>query len=256
MPGDEQHVDRVEPRDDRVTRELAAEQEERHVGADDRAGLQEAVRGPDAGAGQQVVGQRVAGEALERAEEQEQAADHPVELARLAVRTGEEDPQQVDHHRRDEDHRRPVVHLTHEQAAAHVEGQLQGRGVRLGHLHAAQRVVGALVVDLAHARDVPEGQEDTREQQDHEAPEGDLAEHEGPVVREDLAQVLLHHGREAEPVVGPGGGGAGAVGLLGGRGRGVAVGDLAGVDAHLSLTPSCSSGSRARAPSSWDRRVR
>ena len=34
---DQQHVDRVEPRDDHVARELAAEQEERHVGADHRA---------------------------------------------------------------------------------------------------------------------------------------------------------------------------------------------------------------------------
>ena len=68
-----------------VARELAAEEEERHVGADDGHRLHEAVRGADAGAGEQVVGQRVAGEALERAEEQQQAADHPVELARLAV---------------------------------------------------------------------------------------------------------------------------------------------------------------------------
>jgi hypothetical protein len=42
--GDQQHVDGVEPRDDRLARELAAEQEERHVGADDRGGLDEAVR--------------------------------------------------------------------------------------------------------------------------------------------------------------------------------------------------------------------
>ena len=60
-----------------VARELAAEEEERHVGADDRAGLDEAVRGADAGAGEQVVGQRVAGEALEGAEEQQQRSRSP-----------------------------------------------------------------------------------------------------------------------------------------------------------------------------------
>ena len=61
----------VEPRDDHVTGELAAEQEERHVGADDRDRLEEAVGDPQAGAGEQVVRQRVAGEALEHAQEQQ-----------------------------------------------------------------------------------------------------------------------------------------------------------------------------------------
>ena len=178
-----------------VARELAAEQEERHVGADDRDRLHEAVRDPQAGAGQQVVGQRVAGEALEDAEQEQQGADHPVELARLAERAGEEDAQHVDDHRGDEDHRGPVVHLPHQQAAADVEGDVQRRGVGLGHRYAAQLGVGALVDRLGHARDEPERQEDAGQQQDDEAPQRDLAEHEGPVVGEDLAEVLLASGR-------------------------------------------------------------
>ena len=107
------------------TRELPAEDEERHVGADDRRGLQEPVGGADPGSGEQVVGQRVAGEALQRAQDQQQAADHPVELAGLAVGAGEEDAQQVDHHRGDEEHGRPVVHLAHQQATADVEGDVE-----------------------------------------------------------------------------------------------------------------------------------
>ncbi len=63
--GDQQHVDDVEPRDDHVTRELAAEEEERHVGADHRGRLDQAVGDPQPGAGEQVVGERVAGEALD-----------------------------------------------------------------------------------------------------------------------------------------------------------------------------------------------
>ena len=233
---DEQHVDGVEPRNDRLTRELPAEQEEGHVGADDRGGLHEPVGGADTGSGEQVVGQRVAGEALERAQEQQQGADHPVELAGLAERAGEVDPQEVDHHRGDEDHRGPVVHLPQQQPAADVERQEQRGAVRLRHPDAAHRVVGALVLDLAHRRHVPEGQEHAGEQQDDEAPQRDLAQHERPVVGEDLAELLLHGRAEAEALVGPVGDDAGPVRLLRGGGLApVAVGHLARVDAHQSL---------------------
>ena len=50
-----------------VAGELAAEEEERQVGADDRDRQQDALGDAQAGAGEQVVGQRVAGEALEDA---------------------------------------------------------------------------------------------------------------------------------------------------------------------------------------------
>ena len=150
--GDQQHVDDVEPRDDHVARELAAEQEERHVGADHRGRLHQAVRDPQPGAGEQVVGQGVAGEALEDAEQDQQRADHPVQLAGLAERAGEEDAHHVHEHRGDEEHRGPVVHLPHQQAAAHVEGDVERRGVGVRHRYAAQLGVGALVRRLRHAR--------------------------------------------------------------------------------------------------------
>ena len=41
--------------------------------------------------------------------------------------------------------RRPVVHLAHDQAGPDVEAQVHGRVERLGHLHALQRLVAALV---------------------------------------------------------------------------------------------------------------
>ena len=255
---DQQHVDDEQARDDVGAGELAAEEQERHVGADDRLRQDEAFGGADAGAGEQVVGERVAGEPLEGAQDQQQRADRPVQLARLAVRAGEEDPQQVDHHRADEEHRRPVVDLPHQQAAADVERQSQRRGEGLGHLDAAQLRVAAFVRRLAHARVEPQGEEDAAEEQDHEAPERDLAQHEGPVVGEDLAQVLLGQGGQAEPVVSPLGDGTDAVGLLRGGSRGVRRGHFARVDAHdwllrFRLIRSCSPASRA--PRSWVRQV-
>ena len=77
---DQQHVHGEEARDDRIARELAVEQEEGDVGAHHRHRLHEAVRGTDAGAGQQVIGKGVTGEPLEAAQQQEQtesdADDH------------------------------------------------------------------------------------------------------------------------------------------------------------------------------------
>ena len=233
QPRDQQHVGDVEPRDDHLARELAAEEEERHVAADDRRGLHEAVRRAEAGAGEQVVGQRVAGESLQRPEEEQEASDHPVELARLAERPGHEDPDQVHEHAGDEDHRRPVVDLAHQQAAADLEGDVQGGGVGLRHLDAAELVVGPFVGHLGHARLEPQGQEHPGEQEYDEAPQRDLAEHERPVVGEDLAQVLLHRGPEAEPLVGPVGDPADPRRLARGGGLGaVAPHETAGVDAH------------------------
>ena len=96
-----------------------------------------------------------------------------------------------------------MVDLPHQQTAADVEGDVQRRGVGLGHVQALEQAVRALVLDLGHRRLEPEGQEDAGEDQDDEAVERDLAEHERPVVREDLAQVLLADLADAEAVVEP-----------------------------------------------------
>ena len=60
-------------------------------------------------------------------------ADEPVQLTGLAERAGEEDPEHVHDHGRDEEQGGPVVDLADDQSAAHVEGDVQRRGVGLRH---------------------------------------------------------------------------------------------------------------------------
>ena len=72
---------------------------------------------------------------------------------------------------------------------------------RLGHLQAAQRDVVAAVDDFVRAWPEEEGQERAGQQQDDERVERDLAEHERPVVREDLVEVALQEPGGAKPTV-------------------------------------------------------
>ena len=69
--GHQQHVDGVEPWNEVSARELAAEDEERHVRADERDGEHDALRDAQPRAGQQVVWERVAGESFEQAKGQQ-----------------------------------------------------------------------------------------------------------------------------------------------------------------------------------------
>ena len=143
-------------------------------------------------------------------------ADDPVELAGLAERPGEEHPGHVHGDGAEEDVGGPVVGLAHQQAGAHVEREADRRGVGLGHVLAPQRRVAAVVHDLVAGGHEVQGQEDAGAQQDDERVEGDLAEHERPVVGEDLveerpaalgdAQAVVHpveglvdHGRSQNP---------------------------------------------------------
>ena len=64
--------------------------------------------------------------------------------------------------------RPPVVHLPQQQTAADVEGEAEGRCVRLRHVQPAQQLVGALVLDLRHRRFEPDGQKDAAQNQDDE----------------------------------------------------------------------------------------
>ena len=193
----------VEPADDHVARELAAEHQELGPGAYHRDRLHDRGGDPQAGAGQQVIGQRVAGEALDQAQGHQTQPDQPVQLTGLAERAGEEHPEHVDQHRGHEQQRRPVVDLAHDQPAADVEGDVQRRVVGPRHLHAVQRHVGAVVADLGHRGVEEERQEGAGQQQDDERVERDLAHHERPVVGEDLVQLLAHAAGHAEPVLGP-----------------------------------------------------
>src|SRR5690606_40915923 len=90
---DEEDVEDVEPGQDLRARELPTKYRRRRPRADHRDREHDRRGDPQAGAGEGVVGERVAGEALEEAEPEQQQADDPVELTRLAERTGEEDPE-------------------------------------------------------------------------------------------------------------------------------------------------------------------
>ena len=76
-PGQQQNMDRVQPGDDLVPRELSPEEEEGEIRAHDRHGQDRALREAEAGAGEQVVGERVAGQAGDDAEEQQGPAEQP-----------------------------------------------------------------------------------------------------------------------------------------------------------------------------------
>ena len=73
----------------------------------------------------------------------------PVDLAGPAERAGEEDAHEVDDDGGDEQQRGPVVDLAHHQAGPHVEAEVERRLVGLGHLHAPQRLVAAVVDDVS-----------------------------------------------------------------------------------------------------------
>jgi hypothetical protein len=140
---------------------------------------------------------------VEHAEEEQQEADQPVDLTRLAERAGEEDAHHVHEHRGEEDQRGPVVDLPDQQTAAHLEADVERRGEGLGHPDALHGDVRAVVHDLFHAGVEEQRQVHTREDDDDEAVERDLAQHEGPVVREDLAHVGPGEAVDAQPAVGP-----------------------------------------------------
>ena len=129
--------------------------------------------------------------------------DDPVDLPGPAVGAGEEDAAQVHHDGAEEHEGGPVVDLADDEAGTHVEAQVDGRAVGLRHVHARQRGVGAVVDDVLGAGMEEEREEDAGEHEDDEAVEGDLAEHERPVVGEDLVERLAGEAGPAEAVVEP-----------------------------------------------------
>jgi hypothetical protein len=191
----------IKTSDDLGAGELCSDDEERDPRADHRDREHDRVRDAQACAGEEVVGQGVAREALDHAKCQQRYADEPVQLTRLAERAGEEDPEHVDRHGGDEQQCRPVVDLAHDQPTAHVERDVQRGGVCPRHLDATQRRVAALVLDFAHRRVEEERQVGAGEQQHDERVKRDLAHHERPVVWEDLVQLLADATSDAEPVL-------------------------------------------------------
>ncbi len=176
------------------TRELPAPDQRADRAAEQRDRQRDRVGDGQAHPAEQVVGQRVAGEALEHARGQQPDAQQPRELARAPVGGGEEHAQEVHDHRGDEDERGPVVGLAHEQPAGDRRGEVERRAEGARHLRPLQRVERAVVDD--RAADV--GREEEREvdagrHEDEEGVQRDLAQHERPVVGEDVAQRLARH---------------------------------------------------------------
>jgi hypothetical protein len=200
---DDQDVQQVQAVVERAAaRVLAVPDRRADVAADQRHRQGDAVGDGQAHPRQQVVGQRVAGEALEDRQAEQRHADHPRQPPRVTERAGEEHAQQVQRDRGDEHQRGPVVGLAHQQAAGHVEAQPQRRVIGLGHLAAGQRRVRPAVDDARRLVGVEEaGQEDAGRDQRDEAVEGDLPEQERPVLGEDVAQGLAQHAAGAEALV-------------------------------------------------------
>ena len=104
----------------------------------------------------------------------------------------------------EEDQRGPVVDLAHDEAGADVErraGWPTRRPATSRRPAAARSCRGTIVGSRAGLEE--EREEDAGDDQDDEAVERDLAEHERPVVREDLVEGLARDLGRAEPVVDP-----------------------------------------------------
>ena len=105
-----------------------------------------------------IPGQQIAGERQAQSQQQQQHADHPVELARLLVRAGVEHPA---HMQKDADHhavRRPAMHVAQERP--HEDDKL-----KILHVLVSLRRVGTVI---AHQR-YPGGHQDEKEKEGDEA---------------------------------------------------------------------------------------
>src|SRR5215211_3324091 len=196
-------MDEVEARNDQIPWELSGKNKELHPGTDYRGCPKRTIQETHAGARQQVVRQGVAKKTLENSQHQQADADQPVDLTWFAERAGEEDSQAVHQHGGNEQHRRPMMHLAEQQAAADVEGQGEGRRIRLGHVQSAKQLVAALVLNLGHGRLEPDAEEDSGQQQNYEGIQRDLTEQEGPVIRKNLAEVGAQQIGDTDALIGP-----------------------------------------------------
>ena len=111
---------------------------------------------------QLIPGQQIAGEAQEQRHQQQQHAQHPVELARLLVGAGEEDAAHVQEDHRHHAVRRPAMHVAQKGAEGHRAAQVEHAVVRLGG--------GGHVVE--HQQNARHDEDDEQEERDQSQPEG------------------------------------------------------------------------------------
>ena len=116
---DQQHVNDEKARNDLRSRIVTPKDEEGDVTPNNRDRLDDGECNPNTGSRHQVVGERVSEESFDDAQNQKRRAKDVVQLTWLTEGASKEHPRHVYNHGRQENVTRPVVHLTHQQAAAH-----------------------------------------------------------------------------------------------------------------------------------------
>ena len=199
--GQEHDVQHVQSGNHFHARELVTEEEVGHPYANHGEGLDYSVNDAQSVSRQQVIGEAVAGETLRHGQNEEEESDDPVQLAGLTESSGEEHAERVQSDRGHKEQCCPVVHLSHQQSSADVEGEIERGVVSHRHFDALEGKVRTLVGNMGHRGVVVESEEGTADENHDEGVEGNLTEHEGPVVRENFATEGFDSGRSARALV-------------------------------------------------------
>ena len=199
----DEHVHDEQAAERRLGRILAAEEQECEPRAHDGHGQDDRVGDAQPRTREEVVREGVAGEAVCDREQQQRAADEPVDLARLPKRAGEEDAPDMGDDRGQEEQRRPMVHLPEQQPHTNVEAQVDDRPIGRRHADAAQRHVRAAVHDVLRAGGEEQREERPGRDENDEAVHRDLAEQERPMVRERLVEGAAREVCGTEALVDP-----------------------------------------------------
>ncbi len=104
----------VEAQEGRLAERVATDQQLREAVAEERDVLHEVRADSDRPVAELVPRQQVTGEREEEGQQQEDDADHPVELAGLLVRPGKEGAHHVEEHGEHHEMGRPTVDVAHE----------------------------------------------------------------------------------------------------------------------------------------------
>lgn len=177
--GHDPHVERGEGLDD-PSGEPVPEQQARRPGPEDGDAEGHALHDPQAGAGQHVVRERVAGPSADEREHEEADEEQPRDPARATEPSAEEGRQQLHDERRGQHERGPVMGLPDQQAAGRLPREGHDGVERLGDLGPGERRVGAVVGHQGPGRDVDDRQQDPGDRQHEQAGGRDDAEEARP----------------------------------------------------------------------------
>jgi hypothetical protein len=113
--------------------------------------------------------------------DEDQEEQHPAAASGLAEPAGEEHDEELHDYRRRQEQRGPVMELSEEKTAGGFEGECHDGVERLGDFRPVQKRVAAVVGDRVAGRFVQEHQQDSRDEQDDRAGEGDDTEEVAPL---------------------------------------------------------------------------